>query len=183
MKMKLVLAALLIILINTGSSCINDSILIAVNLPIKHTWPINGGNNVNFTGAATTISLAQQIDASYSEDIQKARYYDIRVSVGGDYSGVVTGTAYINNTPLLTFSGSWTDFQTPQSLLGSSTHITPQPAGVVVLVNSLNTFASNPGTVVTLSANGTLSHAPVPDGLTLTVEILAQVDAEVGGGE
>ncbi len=183
MKMKLVLAALVVMLINTGSSCINESILVAVNLPISHTWSINEGNNVNFTGTATPISLAQQIDASYSEDIQKARYYDIRVSVGGAYSGNVTGTAYINNTPLLTFNGTWADFKTPQSLLGASTHITPQPAGVLVLVNALNTFASNPATVVILSANGTLSNSPVPNGLTVTVEILAQVDAEVGSGE
>lgn len=181
MKMKLVLAALLIVLLNTGSSCVNDGFLVAVNLPISHTWAINGGSSTNFSGSTTTITLANQIDASYSDKIQGARYYDIRVSVGGAYSGNVNGTAYINGTPLLTFSGSWADFQTPQSLLGASPHVTPQTAGVVVLVNALNTFKSNPSTVVTLSANGSLSQGPVPNGLTITVEILAQVDAQVGG--
>ena len=187
MKIKIVLAALLIVLINTGSSCINDSILVAVNLPISASWSINGGNNTNFTGSTTSIALAEQIDASYSDKLQKARFYDIRVSVAGAYSGNVTGTASIGNTPttpvpLLTFNGSWADFQTPQSLLGNSTHITPQAAGVAVLVSALNSFTSNPSTVVYLSANGSVSQAPVPNGLSVKVEIFTQVDAEVGSG-
>lgn len=183
MKMKLVLAGLLIVLLNTGSSCINDSILVAVNLPISHTWSINGGNNTSFSGSTTSIVLADQIDASYSDKIQSARFYDIRVSVGGAYSGNVNGTASINGTPLLTFNGSWADFQTPQSLLGSSPHVTPQTAGVAVLVNALNSFKTNPSTVVQLSAIGSVSQGPVPNGLSVTVEILAQVDAQVGNGD
>ena len=80
---------------------------------------------------------------------RSARYYDIRVSVIGTYSGNVNGTATIRKdngvaSPLLTFSGSWADFQTPQSLLGSSPHITPQPAGIAVLVSALNAFTTNP---------------------------------------
>jgi hypothetical protein len=181
MKIRLVLAALLILLLNTGSSCINDSILVAVNLPISGTYSINGGNTTNFSGT-TNIKLADQIDASYSDNLTTARFYDIRVSVSGAYAGNVNGTASINGTQLLTFSGSWADFQTPQSLLGSSPHITPQPAGVAVLVNALNSFTTNPATIVTLSANGSLSQAPVPNGLTVTVQILSQVDAQVGSG-
>lgn len=188
MKMKLVLAALLIVLLNTGSSCINDGFLVAVNLPISHTWSINGGNTTTFNGGITQVALANQIDESYRDKVKGARYYDIRVSVGGTYSGNVTGTAYIGTTqssrvPLLTFSGSWADFQTPQSLLGSSSHIAPQGAGVALLVSQLNAFATNNSVVVYLSADGSLSQPPVPNGLTLTVEILAQVDAQVGGGD
>jgi hypothetical protein len=187
MKMKLVLAALLVVLVTTGSTCINDSILVAVNLPISATWAINGGNNPNFSGSTTTVGLASLIDASYTDKIQKARFYDIRVSVAGAYSGNVNGTASIGTTqgnmvPLLTFNGSWANFQTPQSLLGSSPYITPQPAGVAVLVSQLNAFTSNPQTIVYLSANGSVSQAPVPNGLTVTVEIFAQVDAQVGNG-
>ncbi len=187
MKIKLVLAALLILLLNTGSSCVNDSILVAVNLPISAQWPINGGNNTNFNATATAVELADQIDDSYTDKVQNARYYDIRVSVIGTYSGNVNGTATIgttptNQVPLLTFSGSWADFQTPQSLLGSSPHITPQPAGIAVLVSSLNKFVTDPSTVVYLSANGSLSQAPVPNGLSVKVEVFSQVDAEVGGG-
>lgn len=188
MKMKLVLAGLLIILLNTGSSCVNDSILVAVNLPISGSWNINGGSNTNFSGSTTAIALAEQIDASYTDKIQNARYYDIRVSVSGAYAGAVSGTATIrkNNgvtTPLLTFNGSWADFQTPQSFLGSSPHITPQPAGIAVLVSALTDFTSNPTTVVYLAANGSLSQAPVPNGLSVKVEIFTQVDAQVGSGD
>ena len=87
MKIKLVLAALLILLLNTGSSCVNDSILVAVNLPISAQWPINGGNNTNFNATATAVELADQIDDSYTDKVQNARYYDIRVSVIGDLLG------------------------------------------------------------------------------------------------
>jgi len=183
MKMKLLLAGLLIVLLNTGSSCINDGIVVAVNLPISHTWNVNSGTNTNFSGSSTPIVLANQIDGSYKDKVKGARYYDIRVSVGGTYSGNVSGTAYINGIPLLTFNGSWTDFKTPQSLLGSSTHVTPQTAGVAALVSALNNFTSNSSTTVTLSANGNLTQSPVPAGLTVTVEIFAQIDAQVNGGD
>jgi hypothetical protein len=184
MKIKLVLAALLIMLLNTGSSCINDSILVAVNLPISATWAINRGDDTTFSGS-TQVTLADQIDESYRDKVEKARYYDIRVSVAGAYSGNVSGTANIGlspttSVPLLKFNGSWDDFKTPQSLLGSSPHITAQPAGVAVLVSALSSFGNNPAMIVYLSANGSVSQAPVPDGLTVTVEVFAQVDAQVG---
>lgn len=183
MKMKLVLAGLLIVLLNTGSSCINDSILVAVNLPISSTWPIRGGNDATFGGSAT-IKLADQIDASYTENIQAARYYDIRVSVSGAYSGNVSGSATIRKdngvvTPLLTFAGPWTAFQTPQSLLGSSQYIQFNNLGLGVLLSALNAFKTDPTTTVYLAANGSVSQTPVPGSLTVTVEILSQVDAQV----
>jgi hypothetical protein len=182
MKMKIVLAALLIVLLNTGSSCINDGFQVAVNLPISHTWTINKGTNTHFTEAATAIALANQIDASYQNKIKGARYYDIRVSVGGPYTGTVTnGVATINGTKLFDFHGTWDQLKTPQSLLGSSSLITPNTAGVLVLVNALNSFVTNSSTTISLAASGDLSTAPNVDGMTLTVEILAQVDAEVGG--
>ena len=58
-----------------------------------------------------------------------------------------------------------------------------QPAGIAVLVSALNNFVADPNTTVNLSANGTLSQGPVPNGLSLTVEIFAQVDAEVGSSD
>lgn len=187
MKMKLVLAGLLIILLNTGSSCINDSILVAVNLPISGTWPIHGGNDPTFSGTAT-VKLVDQIDASYSDVIQAARYYDIRVSVSGAYTGNVSGSATIQKNingvvaPLLTFNGRWDDFKTPQSLLGSSPHIVFDQAGIAVLVSALNTLKTDPSTTLYLTANGSVNQTPVPGGLTVTVEILSQVDAQVGSG-
>lgn len=182
MKMKLLLAGLLIVLLNTGSSCINDGFLVAVNLPISQTWAINPSTtNATFSGSRTAVALANQIDESYRDKIKNARYYDIRVSVGGDYSGSVAGTANINGTPLFTFDGTWAQLHTPQSLLGSSARIHPQTAGVNVLVNALNAFSNNNSVVVNLDATGTMSQLPIPSGLTLTVEILAQVDAQVGG--
>ncbi len=182
MKMKLVLASLVIILLNTGSSCINDSILVAVNLPMSNTWPIKGGSEATF-GGTTTIKLADQIDASYTDNIQNVRYYDIRVSVSGAYDGNVSGSATIKNgngpvTPLLTFSGPWTKFQTPQSLLVPSQYIHFDGNGLTVLLKALTEFKTNNSTTVSLAGSGSVDKIPVPDGLTVTVEILSQVDAE-----
>ena len=184
MKMNLLLAGLLIVLLNTGSSCINDGFLVAVNLPISQTWPINSSTtNRNFSGISTAIVLAKQIDESYRDKIKNARCYDIRISVGGDYAGSVIGTANINGTPLFTFDGTWAELHTPQSLAGSSPRIHPQTAGMNVLLNQLNAFSSNNSVVVNLDASGSMSQLPIPSGLTVTVEIFAQVDAKVGGGD
>lgn len=184
MKMKLVLAGLLIVLLNTGSSCINDGFLVPVNLPISKTWNINKGTNTHFSGSATAIVIANQLDASYKDKVKSARYYDIRVSVGGPYTGSVTsGVVTINGTKLFDFHGTWDQLKTPQSLLGSSPLITANTPGITVLVNALNSFVANPSTQVTLASSGDLSTAPNVDGMTLTVELLAQVDAQVGGGD
>jgi hypothetical protein len=178
MKAKLVAVLLLVGLMTTGSTCINDGFLVAVNLPINPCFAINGGTNTNFSGSSTIV-LGDQIDQAYRDHIKSARYYDIRVSVLGAYGGNVNGTATINGINLLTFTGAWSDFATPQSLLGTSPHITPQQAGINEIVRVLNLYPSQPNISVTLAASGTVSQSPVPSGLSVCVEVLAQADAEV----
>lgn len=187
MKMKLLLAGLVVILLNTGSSCINDSILVAVNLPMSSTWSIGGGNQATFGGTAT-IKLADQIDASYIDNIQAVRYYDIKVSVSGAYDGNVSGSAMISKgdgplDSLLTFSGPWTKFQTSQSLLVPTQYIRFKQAGLAVLLSALTEFKTNNATTVHLKGSGSVDKIPVPGGLTVTVEILSQVDAQVRSGD
>ena len=190
MKTKILLFSLLIILATTGSTCINDGFLVSVNLPINPCFQINGVTNTNFNVVDSAIVLAQLIDPSYQDNVTNARYYDIRISVLGAYSGNVSGSVYIqylNSGPqlLLTYSGSWSDFVTAQSLLGGSTHISsasqqgqPYP-GVGKLLDALRAMPTAPGTKLTFSSIGTLSQIPVPNGLSVCVEILAQVDAKV----
>ena len=185
MKTKLLLISLLAILATTGSTCINDGFLVAVNLPINPCFTINAGPTLTFNRSITD-TLALELDQSYRENIKSARYYDIRVSVIGTYNGTVNGTVYIqgpNSTTqkaLLTFTGNWADFSAPQSLLGSSPHIATVPVGVQELLNALNNMTVNPNTAVTISAVGALNgQSPVPPGLSVCVEILGQVDAKV----
>ena len=184
MKTKILLVFLLGILATTGSTCINDGFLVAVNLPISACFNIKSGSNLSWTpsdpGQPVIIKLSDAIDGSYVDKIKNARYYDMQVTVHGAYAGSVSGFAYINGKPLLSFQGQWSDFATPQSLIGSSTHITPQTAGVAELVAMLNQFKTNASTSMSLTSNGSLSgQSPVPSGLSFCFEILAQVDAQV----
>ena len=185
MKTKILLFSLLVVLATTGSTCINDGFLVSVNLPINPCFTINPGPTLTFNPSITD-TLALAIDPSYRENIKSARYYDIRVSVLGTYNGTVNGTVYIQRSgssgqqALLTFTGNWSDFSTPQSLLGTSSHVAPVTVGVQELLTALNSLTVNPNTYVKISAVGSLSgQSPVPSGLSLCVEILAQADAQV----
>jgi hypothetical protein len=184
MKTKALLLLLVGILATTGSTCINDGFLVAVNLTIPGCFNIKEGPTLSWTitqpGQPVVVKLANQIDESYRDNIKSARYYDLRVKVTGTYTGSVSGICYVNNSPLLTFSGNWSDFVNGQSLLGNSQHVTVQTSGVVALVAALNQFRTDPDVVITLSSSGSLSgQSPVPSGLAVCLEILSQVDAEV----
>ena len=184
MKSKALLLLLAGILATTGSTCINDGFLVAVNLTIPGCFNIKDGPTLSWTitdpGQPVEIKLADQIDESYRDKIKSARFYDLRVKVKGTYTGSVSGICYINNSPLLTFSGNWSDFANGQSLLGNSQLIARQPSGVAALVAALDQFRTDPTVKVALSSSGSLSgQSPVPSGLSICLEILSQVDAEV----
>ncbi len=182
MKTKLLLVVLLGLLATTGSTCINDGFLVAVNLPIEQCFTINAGPNLVF-GSSIVVKLADEIDASYLDNIKSARFYDIRIRTTGTYNGTVYVEGKIDGLPLVmtkTQPWPWSDFAAPQSLLGNSTKLTFDSLGVKQIVAKLNQFKTDPNTTITLSANGTLAgQSPVPSGLAVCLEILAQVDAEV----
>jgi hypothetical protein len=181
MKTNLLLLLLVGLLATTGSTCINEGFLVAVNLPIKATFNITAGPNLAFDGVYT-VKLSDQIDATYLEHIKNARFYDIRISTTGTYNGTVYAVANIDGVKLVTVKNqNWSAFATPQSLLVGSTSFEVDSLGLKQVGTRLAQFKASPGTTVAvLSANGTLSgQSPVPSGLALVVEILAQVDAEV----
>jgi hypothetical protein len=174
-------------LLTNGSSCVQEDFLVPVNVPISGCYDINPGTNLNFSGSKT-VFLKDEIPASLSGDIATARYYDLRVSAHGTYSGTVVGAAYINGILLFNYGSganatspaNWSVFSTPQSLLGSSPYIKSQTAGINELLRILNAFPNNPNITVTLASSGTLAgQSPVPPGLTLCVEILTQADVKV----
>lgn len=174
-------------LLTNGSSCVQDGFLVPVNVPISGCYDINAGTNLNYTGSKTIV-LKDEIPSSLSGDLATARYYDIRVTTHGTYSGTVVGTAYINGILLFnygsgtgaTLPANWSVFTTPQSLLGSSPYIKSQTAGINELLRILNEFPTNPNLTVTLSSNGSLAgQSPVPSGLSVCMEILTQADVKV----
>ncbi|MBM2845390.1 MAG: hypothetical protein HW407_702 [Bacteroidetes bacterium] len=172
----IILSALLLMLSTMGSSCINDPFLIAINVdPLTGCYGINSGNGV--INDQIIVDLADLIDGSYVEKVKDARLYDIRVHVTGAYpGGSVAGQAFINDSLLFNFSGTWADFSTPQSLLGRSPHITPQVAGIAELVRVLK---ARPLGLVTLRATGQATPSPYPSGTQFCVEVYAQADAEI----
>lgn len=178
MKTNIVLCFLFVALMTTGSDCVNKDALVAVNFPISFQYDINPGTNTTFNETRTVI-VTDSVASSYRDKIQNASYYDIRVWVSGSYTGNVTGSGYVNGKKLLDFSGQWSDFATPQSLLGSSPHITVQQAGVTELQNILNLLSTNPQTTLTVSAVGSVGQSPVPSGLSVHLEIDAQANSQI----
>ncbi len=186
--MTFVLVTLLAALASVGFNCINDSFTVAVNLPLTFDINVNPGPTGSKGGTPVTVRLADQIDNSYVNKLQAVRFYDIRVSTVGTYSGTITnGVLTIDGIKILDFQGTWNQFNTPQSILGSSTLVTPNFApggGVSHLIDLLNQFKSNSGVQTTLNGSCTIQDqsGQVPAGLMVHFEILSQVDANVGGG-
>jgi hypothetical protein len=182
MKTKVLLLLFVGLLATTGSTCINDGFLVAVNLPIKVCLPITAGPNLVF-GGTQVVKLADLIDPSYIGKLKNVRYYDVRVSTTGTYTGTVYVVGNIDGVEIVKTATSpalWSDLAVPQSLLAGSTKITFITAGLTQLMTKLNAFKTDPNVTITLSGNGTLSgQTPVPSGLSVCIEILAQVDAEV----
>jgi hypothetical protein len=180
MKTKLLLVALFVAMTTTGFECFNDPIIVSIDLtPFSKCYDINPGPNPSYNGIAT-IDPNTLMDESYRDKVVDARVYDITVQVGGTFSGSVTvGQVFINDFLLLSYSGTWAEFSTPQSLLGGSTHVTPQSAGVQELIRVLK---QKPIPPVTLRSSGTLVGVgvpPVPAGLSVCVNVYAQADGDI----
>lgn len=176
--MTFVLVTLMAALASVGFNCINDSFQVAVNLPLVQEYPVIPGPAGPYSGSAV-VKLKDIIDQSYLDKMKNVRAYDIRVSTTGQYGGNVSGAVTIDGTTILTFSGAWNQFNTPQSVLGTSTLVSSQPLGVQALLNKLNAFKTDQNVTVTLAGNGSITGTTVPSGLVLRIEILSQVDAEI----
>lgn len=176
-------AAILLALSSVGSSCVNEGVMVSVNLnPIVGRFRL--GTNTTFA-AAITVKLDSVISSEYKNNIRQGRVYDLKVRVEGDYAGAVSGIVAIridgdSLKPILRFpesgSANWSAFRTSQSLLEKSPYLSPQPEGIDILLRALT---SSPLPNVTLATLGTLSVAPVPDNLYVNVEVYLQADVEV----
>ena len=100
MKAKIMLVSVLAALSTLGSSCIREGFLIPVNLTIDQCYPLNAGPAGSFS-ATYTIPLASLLDETFRGNIKGVRFYDIKVSTVGSYTGTVVAHLYLSNTKLL----------------------------------------------------------------------------------
>jgi len=192
MKAKIVFAAVLVALATNGSSCIREGFIIPVNLPIDQCYPVSAGPAGSF-GSVYTIPLSPLLDESYRGNVKAVRFYDIKISTAGSYSGAVEALVLVGTDTLLLIGGGadhrtrvpWSTFSTPQSLLGSSPYVATSARGVAALVSVLSRLVSDEGASVTLRSVGTTAGGTVPSGLSVCVQILAQADVEMNssGGD
>jgi hypothetical protein len=171
MKSTIILFAFLLLFSTTGADCINDFVASINVRALEKTVSINPGNNPNFADCIT-VEAKEYLDPNF-DDIKDARVYDIEVTTIGTYSGnVLNGRVMVNGVQILGYSGSWAAFNTPQSLLRSPL-ITRWPGGILALVNAIKNKQD-----IFLCGDGSVSDVPVPAGLSVKFEILAQVDAQ-----
>jgi hypothetical protein len=190
MKAKVTLLAVLVALATHGSSCIREGFLIPVNLPIDQCYAVNAGTAGPF-GAVYTISLQPLLDESYWGNVKAVRFYDIKISTVGTYSGTVLAQVLVGTDTLLLIGGGadhktpvpWSTFSTPQSLLGSSPYVATTSRGVTTLVSALGRLTSDENASVTLRTIGATAGAAVPSGLSVCVHVLAQADVEMNGSD
>lgn len=183
MKLRVVLIALFLSLGTMGSSCVNEGVLVSVNLnPIIGRYKL--GTNTTF-GGIITVKLDSLISNEYKNKIKQARVYDLKVKVEGEYPGTVSGVAAIqigngDLKQILRFPQAgvvnWSIFYTVQSLLNNSPYLSPQPDGINELLRALTT---TPLPNITVSTFGMLSIAPVPNNLYVIVEVYLQADVEI----
>jgi hypothetical protein len=177
-RVTVVLGILLVALTTMGFNCVNDAVLVSVNLPLTATFDITGNTGTSTYSKQLTIS--DYLDQSYLGKLQSVRFYDIKVSTIGTFAGSVAGSnAKIDNIVLLTLSGNWNDFNTPQSVLNSS-HIVLNPAGVNQLITKLQQFKNTSTTTVVLSGTTMTTGGTFTSGLQVKIELLCQADANLG---
>jgi hypothetical protein len=163
--------ALVVGLTTMGSDCINDPFLVSVNLEnVALTINIAAGTTTTYAGTRT-ITAAEYVDVGFGP-LSNLRIYDITVQTVGTYAGTVTGSASVNGTAIVSYTGNWSQYATPQSLLGDP-GLTLNAAGVTALRNAVQSELA-----VTVAGSGSVSVSPVPAGLSVIVRIYAQVDAE-----
>lgn len=179
MKKILFYAGLVAVLATTGATCINEDIVVPVNVtPLSASVALGSGSTTTFNGSVT-FTLGSLIDEDYLGDVSGVQVYDIKIYVTGDYTGgkVNTSTASVNGKTLFTFAGDWSAFKTPQSILGGSTLITTNAAGVSELVSIFSQGSS--ATSFSIAASGSVTPSPVPSGLRLNMEVYLQANAKV----
>ncbi|HSA55582.1 MAG TPA: hypothetical protein VLE53_07745 [Gemmatimonadaceae bacterium] len=156
-----------------GAQCfsITDPFVVSVNIQdVTGTYAITPGT-VNFDPSCRTENPADYLDANY-DLLSGGRLVDITVQTIGQFGGTVNnGAVTINDTPLVTYGGSWNAFNTEQSLLSNSSLLNSNAAGVTELLDAVQNQQP-----ITICHQGSFSQA-APAGLSVVVKVFAQMNA------
>ena len=175
MKTKWLLAALAVSLTTMGFECINEDLLVAVNIKgVSGTYAVNTGSG-GFNDC-TTLTAGDYLNPDYT-DVKDVRISDIKVSVIGTYNATINNgsSVLVNGQQILTLVAGtqWSYFSTPRSLI-SDPNIVKVPGGILTLVNAIKNKQD-----IVVCGVGSISPAPVPSGLAVKVEVFGQIDANL----
>jgi hypothetical protein len=155
---------------------ITDPFVVAVNVEdIRNTYTVTPGT-VNFDPGCITKNAGDYIDSNF-DVAGGAQLVDIIVKTNGTFAGNINnGQIRVGGSPqamqtLATYSGPWSAFNTPQSLLQNNVTMTLNPTGV----NTLKTLIENTSNIV-ICHGGAFSQAATA-GMSIDISIFAQVNA------
>ena len=180
MLARLMKTALVALVAMTGlaASCfsITDPFVVAVNVKdIKNTYNVTPGT-VTFDPGCITKNPSDYIDANFNV-AGGGQLVDVIVKTNGTFAGNINnGLVRIGGSPqalqtLVTYSGSYAAFNTPQSLLQHNTTMTLNQSGVA----TLKSLIQNTSPIV-ICHSGAFSQA-AGTGMSIDVTIFAQVNA------
>jgi hypothetical protein len=180
MKPWLILGVLIAALATMGSSCVNESFIIPVNIPLEDEYTTNPGGTWDDT---KTFLIIDEIPESLGSDVVGSRLVDVEVwAVEPPANAVIeNGVASVNGIPAVYFSGSGAQFANPVSLLnpGTPAVITQNQAGIDELIRVLDQFLLDPeNTEITLSSSGSVNPAVASQ--VIKVKITVQADLQGG---
>jgi hypothetical protein len=155
---------------------ITDPFVVAVNVKdIKNTYNVTPGT-VAFDPGCITKNPADYIDSNFNV-ADGGQLVDIIVQTNGTFAGNInSGQVRVGGSPqsmqtLVTYSGSWAAFNTPQSLLQNNATMTLNQAGVTTLLSLIENTSP-----IVICHGGAFSQAATA-GLSIDVSIFAQVNA------
>jgi hypothetical protein len=159
-----------------AASCITEreDAIIAVNIEnVTATYAITpGATQFNNPANCITKNTADYIDSDLGI-VTGGRLVDITVQSIGTFAGNVNGgTITVNGVQVVSYTGPWNSFNTPQSLL-TSPLLVRNAAGVNTLIAAI--VAGQPVTVCT---GGTFSQAATT-GMSVKVDVFAQADVQI----
>jgi hypothetical protein len=180
MRARLTKTALVALVALTGlaASCfeITDPFVVAVNVnDIRNTYNVTPGTT-SFGLGCVTKNPGDYIDPNF-EVSGGGQLVDVIVEANGTFGGnilngqVGIGSATNAQIPLVTYSGPWSAFNAPQSLLQDNGTLTLNPTAVTTMMNLIQNRQP-----IVICHGGVLSQ-PAVAGMSIDVTILAQVNA------